>query len=144
ILVAPIFNEEGIGSFYLPKGKWTHLLSGEVVDGGTWLKEKYDYFSLPLFVRPNTILPIGTSEENPVYDYVDGVTFRIYGIEDGVKVSRDLVDEKGKEVGTVVAERRGNELKVTTKGINKPFQVEVNGQEKVRAESGSTEVTINL
>uniref|UniRef100_UPI0024091362 alpha-xylosidase n=1 Tax=Gracilibacillus dipsosauri TaxID=178340 RepID=UPI0024091362 len=25
VLVAPIFNEEGIGSFYLPKGKWTHL-----------------------------------------------------------------------------------------------------------------------
>lgn len=77
LLVAPIFNEEGIGSFYLPKGKWTHLLTGEVVEGGTWLKQPYDYFSLPLFVRPNTILPIGMSEDTPVYDYVDSVTFKL-------------------------------------------------------------------
>ena len=37
ILVAPIFNEEGIGEYYLPKGRWTHLLSGEEKEGG----EKY-------------------------------------------------------------------------------------------------------
>ncbi|GAE92002.1 alpha-xylosidase [Gracilibacillus boraciitolerans JCM 21714] len=72
ILVAPIFNEESLGSFYLPQGRWTHLLTGEVVEGGKWIKEKYDYFSLPLFVRSNTILPMGTREDNPVYDYADG------------------------------------------------------------------------
>ena len=30
ILVAPIFNKESHVEYYLPKGKWTHLLSGEV------------------------------------------------------------------------------------------------------------------
>ena len=30
ILVAPIFNKEGHAEYYLPAGKWTHLLSGGV------------------------------------------------------------------------------------------------------------------
>ena len=34
LLVAPVFSEDGEVSFYLPEGRWTHLLSGEVVEGG--------------------------------------------------------------------------------------------------------------
>ena len=42
ILVAPIFNEEGIGEYYLPKGKIGHdLLSGEEKEGGRWYTEVY-------------------------------------------------------------------------------------------------------
>ena len=40
LLVAPVFSEDGQVSFYLPEGRWTHLLTGEVVDGGRWRKEK--------------------------------------------------------------------------------------------------------
>ena len=29
-------------------------------------------------VRPNTVLPLGNSEEGPEYDYADQVTFRVY------------------------------------------------------------------
>mgnify|MGYP000339998645 FL=1 len=59
ILVAPIFNKEGHAEYYLPAGKWTHLLSGEVKEGGRWYEEDYDFSSLPVFVRENTLLPIG-------------------------------------------------------------------------------------
>ena len=31
ILVAPIFNEDSIGEYYLPKGKWTHLITNELI-----------------------------------------------------------------------------------------------------------------
>ena len=54
--VSPIFREDGVSEYYLPAGKWTHLLSGEVRDGGCWQKDTYDYFSMPLYVRENTLL----------------------------------------------------------------------------------------
>ncbi|PWU70028.1 alpha-xylosidase [Gracilibacillus dipsosauri] len=144
VLVAPIFNEEGIGSFYLPKGKWTHLLTGEVVEGGTWIKEKYDYFSLPLFVRPNTILPVGNSEEKPVYDYIDGVTFKIYRLDNDKKVTQNLVNAQGEYIGTVSAIRQGQRITVTTSGFNQSYHVEVPGYEKVSANAGEETIEIDL
>ena len=35
---------------------------------------------IPLMVRPNTVLPLGNSEEGPEYDYADQVTFRVYAV----------------------------------------------------------------
>ena len=53
LLVAPIFNEEGIARFYLPAGKWTNYLTGEVreLERGRWYEEKHGYLSLPLWMR---------------------------------------------------------------------------------------------
>ena len=53
LLVAPIFNEEGIARFYLPAGKWTNYLTGEVreLEHGRWYEEKHGYLSLPLWMR---------------------------------------------------------------------------------------------
>lgn len=53
ILVAPVFSEDGHQDFYLPEGKWVHLLTGEKIEGGKWHEGIYDYFSLPLYVREN-------------------------------------------------------------------------------------------
>ena len=49
MLVAPILNDQGIGECYLPEGKWTDFFTGEVVDGGKWIKKHYDYLSLPVY-----------------------------------------------------------------------------------------------
>lgn len=144
ILVAPIFNEEGIGSFYLPRGKWTHLLTGEVVEGGTWIEEKYDYFNLPLFVRPNTILPVGTSEETPVYDYTDGLTVKLYAIDEGARLSRNLVNSKGEKIGNVQVARDGNQLTISTKGLDKNYYIEVVGVKKIEVQAGNQDVKITL
>jgi len=51
LLVAPVFSESGEAEYYLPAGKWRHLLSGEQASGPGWRREKYDYFSLPLWVH---------------------------------------------------------------------------------------------
>lgn len=56
LLVAPIFNDQSLAHYYLPKGKWTHLLSGKVKEGGQWYEGVYDYFSLPLFVKENSLI----------------------------------------------------------------------------------------
>ncbi|MDU5262893.1 MAG: alpha-xylosidase, partial [Clostridium celatum] len=40
ILVAPIFNEDGIAEYYLPHGTWTNFITGEKHEGGRWKTEK--------------------------------------------------------------------------------------------------------
>ena len=69
LLCAPVFREDGVANFYLPEGKWTHLLSNEKREGGHWLRENYDFFSLPLFARENSIVAIGANNQQPDYDY---------------------------------------------------------------------------
>lgn len=51
LLVAPIFNDRSEASYYLPEGKWRHLITGEVVSGPGWRKERYGYLNLPLWVH---------------------------------------------------------------------------------------------
>src|SRR5690625_2565574 len=133
LLVAPIFNEKGLGSYYLPKGVWTHLLSGEVVQGGTWIEERYDYFSLPLFVRDNTVLPVGLSDLKPVYDYADGLTLRLYQIEDGANVTTPIYNADAELVKTFVVTRRSEELMIEVDQADATFDVELVG---VRSVSG--------
>jgi alpha-D-xyloside xylohydrolase len=65
ILVAPIFNSDGVADFYLPEGKWTSLITGESVVGGSWRSEKHGYTSLPLYILESTLTQNG-AELNPV------------------------------------------------------------------------------
>ena len=83
LLVAPIFNDQGIAEYYLPEGTWTSFLTGEVKQGGKWYKEYHDYLSIPLYVRQNSIVAMGAHNDDAVYDYADGVTFQAYAVKDG-------------------------------------------------------------
>ncbi len=78
ILVAPVFSPDGEVEFYLPEGTWTHLLTGEEVDGGTWRREQHGFTSLPLYARPGAVIPWGARDDRPDYDYLDGLTFRVF------------------------------------------------------------------
>ena len=51
LLVAPVFSPDGRQSWYLPEGRWVHLLDGTALSGGRWCEETWDYFDLPLYVR---------------------------------------------------------------------------------------------
>ena len=114
LLVAPVFNKEGDVTYYLPEGEWTHLLSGEVKQGGKWIRERYDYFSLPLFVRENTILPIGGNDQAPDYDYTDGLTLQIYSLKDTAEAI--VYDTDGKEALRATAIRNGDAVTLSIRG----------------------------
>ena len=125
VMVAPVFRADGVCDYYLPAGKWTHLLSGETVEGGSWKRGKYDFFSLPVFVRENSILPIGAHDDRTVYDYADGVTLRIYNLTD--KAERTIVDAKGKTILTVQAVNENGKVTVTLDGEVKNAKIQVIG-----------------
>jgi len=86
LLVAPVLSAGAAVSYYVPAGTWTHLLSGESVDGPGWVTETHGLDSLPLLVRPGSVLPFGDVDDSPDYDYRDAVTLRMYPLEDGACV----------------------------------------------------------
>jgi alpha-D-xyloside xylohydrolase len=109
LLVAPVLSADGVVSYYLPEGTWTHLLSGDVKTGGRWYRETYDLLSLPLFVRGGTVLAIGRNDQQTEYDYADGVTFRVYALADGAKAKATVTTPSGKSTLTCTVRRTGTE-----------------------------------
>jgi alpha-D-xyloside xylohydrolase len=83
ILVAPVFSAEGEVDVYLPEGRWTHLLTGERVTGGSWRRETHGFDSLPIYVREGSVVPIGAETSGPEYAWADGVTLRLFCLPDG-------------------------------------------------------------
>ncbi|KAH6844799.1 glycoside hydrolase family 31 protein [Chaetomium sp. MPI-CAGE-AT-0009] len=98
LLVAPVFEEDGTVQFYLPEGRWTNFFTGEVKSGPRWFTEKHTFATLPLYVRPNTLLVLGKEgETRTVYDYTSDVEVRSYFAGKGATAA--LVDSEGKTVG---------------------------------------------
>jgi alpha-D-xyloside xylohydrolase len=83
LLVAPVFTASGETSYYIPAGTWTHLQTGATVRGPGWVNDVCDFLTVPVFVRPGTVLPIGARDDRPDYSYAEDVTLRAYEFADG-------------------------------------------------------------
>jgi alpha-D-xyloside xylohydrolase len=114
LLVAPIFAEDGQVVYYVPEGRWTHLVTGARVQGPGWVHERQDSTGLPLLVRPGSVIAMGARGDRADYDFADGVTLRAYELAEGVKVAVAVPDVRGgtdsafevtRTAGVVVAER---------------------------------------
>ncbi len=116
LLVAPVFTHEGTVDFYLPAGMWTHYLTGKVVEGGRWIREIHDFFSLPLYVRPNTLLPTGANDQRPDYDYLEGLTVEAFALQDGESVSQTIFNGDGSPAASFNAHRDGEIVDVNISG----------------------------
>lgn len=116
ILVAPVFSEDGTVDFFLPPGRWTHLFSGEVREGAGWHHAHYDLLSLPVFVRPGTILPIGGREDRPDYDFSDGIVFRIYELDEETSARTQVPTVSGQSAITCTARRKDGQIDFSLDG----------------------------
>jgi alpha-D-xyloside xylohydrolase len=67
VLVAPVFYPTGEVTYYLPRGRWKNLLTGESAQGPVWRQEKHGYFSLPMWVH---------MERGEAWDCLQGFTGR--------------------------------------------------------------------
>lgn len=119
LLVAPIFQGDGKAVYYLPKGRWTHLLSNQEVEGGAYQEEHYDYFSLPLFVRPNSLLAIGSNTEKPDYVYNDQVAFHLFALDDAIEAKASVHAHDGSELAVCKVRRSGSVYEVAVEGAMK-------------------------
>jgi alpha-D-xyloside xylohydrolase len=115
LLVAPVFSESGTVTYYVPAGRWTSFLSGEVLEGPGWHEESHPYSSLPLLVRPNSILPTGDRDSKADYEYPRGVTLLAFAIEDGARLSVAVPSQDGRPGSTFELRRDGAQVTVRPK-----------------------------
>ncbi|WOC32685.1 MULTISPECIES: alpha-xylosidase [Caproicibacterium] len=140
LLVAPIFNSQGIVEYYVPEGTWLDFFTGKPVQGGRSYRNQYDYFSLPLLVRPNTLLAIGRETRQVVYDYAQDVTLHLVGLEDGGTAACTVYAADGTVDLTAKVTRSGSAVTVQTQG-NKPFTLLLRYVEKAVSVTGAAFVS---
>jgi alpha-D-xyloside xylohydrolase len=136
LLVAPVFTADGEVEVYLPAGEWTHLLSGETVTGPGWRREVHGFDSLPLYVRPGTVLPLGADEERPDGDWLDGLT--LLATPGATDRTLTIPDLHGGLAATFHVTRSGGTVRAVTTDTDRPFALRVAGGGSAH---GSGEVT---
>ena len=142
LLVAPIFNDESIAEYYLPKGTWTNFFTGEEKNGGEWITEKHDYLSIPLMVRENSIVIMGAHDDKPDYDYADGAEVRIYTLQDGKEAASVVYDMKQNVDLTVSAKKEGGKISIHTEG-GKPYTIRLVNVKAASADGATVTVDGN-
>jgi alpha-D-xyloside xylohydrolase len=131
LLVAPVFTHDGNVQYYVPEGRWTNLINGNVIEGPRWVKETYDFISLPLLVKPNSVIPIGSRTDRPDYDYGDGVTLQVYQLEDGKQARVEIPTLDGKIETRFDVKREGNAINIQRQGSSKAWNVVLIGVDSV-------------
>jgi len=116
LLVAPVFNEEGTRRVYLPStqdGCWTNWFTNERASGGQFVDEKHDYFSLGLWVKPNSVIAVDDRDK--------GYIFHVFELTDaeGIVYASD-----GTESLKVRLKRNNDGITVTATEGHKGFSLE--------------------
>ncbi len=133
LLVAPVFSEAGDVEYYLPAGRWTNLLDGRETEGGRFVREVRDFFSLPLMVRENTLLPMRNED--------GALTVRAYAVTG--EAACDVREEDA--LFRVSVKRSGTDLVFDIENgpedlslllVNERGESEVTGGEAIRTDEG--------
>ena len=145
ILVAPILNEDGIAQYYVPKGRWTDIITGKVLEGEKWYSHKCNYFEIPALARPNSIITYGNFERDVVYDYVKDANAVIYELEDGNQACTAIYNSEAEKVLDLTAKRTGNKIEISLNPAPADFTVSVASTDKsVKIKAGDTSAVIEL
>ncbi|HZU81349.1 MAG TPA: hypothetical protein VE987_00450, partial [Polyangiaceae bacterium] len=112
LLVAPVFHESK-AEYYLPDGDWVHLFTGEVRRGGKWYFDELDYFGMPLWIRPNAVIPMGADQTKVDYDYAAGIRLVCGKLDGSTPRSVDVVDRHGEPLTFFEVSQKGNRVVVT-------------------------------
>lgn len=143
LLVAPIFNDKGLAAYYLPKGRWTNFLTGEIKEGGTYISEKHDYMSIPLMIRPNSIIPVGSNNNKPDYDYCDGITLHVFELSEDKTASTIVYGMNGNAELKVNISLKDKIIMINYEGGEKPWRILFRGL-KLKAIDGATVIMDEL
>lgn len=139
LLVAPVFNEEGIAEYYLPEGVWSSLFTNEQVVGGRWFKHKVDFMQIPLFVRENSIVAMSSNTTEPRWRLEDELTLNLFRIDDVAEIKLQVhTGEVGKsahftcrrdEQGfTLTSDGKAAKVRVLFRGMHRIAGAIVNGK----------------
>jgi alpha-D-xyloside xylohydrolase len=143
LLVAPVFSAQGQVSYYVPAGRWTNFLNGQVIEGPAWVQEQHGFLSLPLLARPNAVIPVGACDDRPDYDYAEGVTLQAYELTQGEQ-QVTIPDGSGGVAARFTLSRRGEDVTAERQGEARAWSLLLAGvkaDEVVAVEGGSLEAS---
>jgi alpha-D-xyloside xylohydrolase len=145
LLVAPVLAESGEVDFYLPAGKWVHLLSGEEREGG-WHRTKHGFLDMPLYVPAGSVLVTGVTDDRPDYDFAEGMTVCLYEIDDGTTVVTTVPGQGDASATQVTVTRAGAKISVRLAGrVPRVWSVRaLPATEVVAALAGSDSVELDV
>ncbi len=138
LLVAPVFTTNGVVDYYVPEGKWTNFFTGKVISGPGWVRETHDFMSVPLLVRPHSVIPVGSNNDKPDYDFADGVTLRVYELESEKEIVTTIPDLSGNPALTVTTRRTGTQIQFRAEGANHNWQILLVGVQTAASITGGT------
>lgn len=112
LLVAPVFNEKGQVTFYVPhcgdenddaQGKWISWFDySKTYEGGRWYTETHGFDTLPLLIRPGSVTAINSRLERPEDDPLNGLELLVNGTIVGQKDVEIINPRKTHEVLKVI------------------------------------------
>ncbi|KAF4325630.1 hypothetical protein G195_000592 [Phytophthora kernoviae 00238/432] len=141
ILVAPIFNKEGDVRYYLPEGTWTNYLTGAKVQGGRWISENHDFKTLPMMIKPNSLIAVGAVDSKPDYDFANDVSLHLFELADGYSAQAVVVNQSAEQELVVNVSRNGSVLEVRAEGAGKPWNIVLRGIERVSGVEGGSQAS---
>jgi len=117
--------------------------------------------SLHSWVRPNTIIAVGSVDTRPDYDYSQDVAFHVFQLDDGTCAAAEVPGLDGRNVMIAKASRSGNILKVSVDNADKAWYVVLRNQDaaevikgaaaekspvgvRIKAEAGMKEIEVRL
>lgn len=133
LLVAPIFAEDGNVAYYLPKGQWTNYLTGEKAEGGVWREEHHDYFSVPLWVKENSVIATGIQHDTADYAFDGNLELKVFGL---VSKAETTVYQNEEKVVNVTFTREGNQITGTIDGSCKDLKIRFVGEQILNVDGG--------
>jgi len=140
LLVAPVFCAEGDVAYYVPAGRWTHLIGGAVVEGPRWVRERHGFDSVPVLARPGAVIAMGR-DDRPDYDYADRVTLCVYELGDGAQSGAWIPTAHGEVAATFAVVRAGRELRIDRRGAAGPWRVVLVARRASAAPGGTLTAT---
>lgn len=121
VMVSPVFSEAGDVQFYLPEGRWTHLLNNHEAQGSRWHKQQHNFLSLPVYVRDNTLLALGNNDQKPDYAWHEGTAFQLFNLDEGREALCEVPAADSSVIFTLKVKREGNTLTVQGDGEAKDW-----------------------
>jgi alpha-D-xyloside xylohydrolase len=122
LLVAPVFHDCR-AEFYLPAGTWTHLLTGEVREGGRWFFDDLGFLDVPLWIRANAVVPLGPEVQQVDYDFAPHVRLVCGTLDGETPIAVEIVDRNGEPATRFAVEQDGQRLTVTSLDGRSDFQI---------------------
>ena len=117
LLAAPVTTSNDSIRIYIPSGIWTDFMTHEKVQGPRYITRKVTPNSVPVYVRPNSIIPTRTPDTNSGIGSLDNLTFTCFGLGNGTTAACEVFADGGQGSGIFSAEVAGNKITIRTKNL---------------------------